>query len=438
MILKDLGLSSQILKLGNSAAYNRSERSVIDVAHAITLLGWENVRSVASALKYVEHFAGQSPGLRELMVTSLLSGFHVREVAFALHYPKPEDAYIAGLFRSLGEVLIAKHYPKEYSEIVLIVQDEKLSWDAACVRVLHFGWDEVAKRVAENWRLPPKVIMCMGGGTLDAHSILDRCLASMTDNGHRLTNSLYRQGAPFHTVQLGPVLNPQGQPTLISVRDLRRVIDSAMSDTQGTLKLLHIPSDTLLLSKQADRARAILEGARTPDPAAVRALDAAMLDAARELARGEFDLSHFVQSLIGQLQWTYFDRVVFGLVNDDRTRIRGRLGSGDSVDEFLDRFEFPFDDSDGTLMALQRKVDMVVDRATDTRYDETSFVKTLGPGVFLLLPIVIDGQTVGCVYADCARSFAGLGGTLGPCGRVRDLITQAIRRKAAASDVGEM
>ncbi len=90
------------------------------------MLGWENVRSVASALKYVEHFAGQSPGLRELMVTSLLSGFHVREVAFALHYPKPEDAYIAGLFRSLGEVLIAKHYPKEYSEIVLIVQDEKL------------------------------------------------------------------------------------------------------------------------------------------------------------------------------------------------------------------------------------------------------------------------------------------------------------------------
>ena len=430
VVLKDLGLSSQILRLGNSAAYNRSERSVINVTHAITLLGWENVRALVGALKYVEHFAGQSPGLRELMVGSLLSGFHVREIAIALQYPWPEEAYVAGLFRGLGEVLIARHYPKEYSEILLIVEDEKIPWSAASIRVLGFPWDEIGLRIAESWRLPAKVILCLSGDTHDARSVLDRCLVSIADYGHNLTNSLYREGAPFSSIQLCPVVDAHGLYSIVSGRDLRHIVDSAFADTQGTLTLLRIPSSTLLLTKQADDARQLLESVKVVDAAALRSLEKTIQEATRQLARGDFELSSLVVSLIDAIQSACFDRVVFGLVNDDRTHIRGRLGSGDSIDTVLDRFEFTLDTGDGALLALQHKIDILVDRARDDRYDESALLRSLEPKVFLLLPIVIDGEAVGCLYADCQRGVSGLEGVLGPCARARDVITRAIRKKA--------
>jgi HD-like signal output (HDOD) protein len=430
VILKDLGLTSQILRLGNSAVYNRSERAVINVTHAITLMGWENVRSLVGALRYVEHFAEQSPGLRELMVSSLLTGFHVREIAMAVQYPLPEEAYVAGLFRGLGEVLIARHYPKEYSEILLIVQDEKMPWTTACVRVMGFPWDEVGKRIAESWGLPSKVILCLSGEKRDARSELDRCLVSIADYGHALTNSVYRKGAPFHLVQLRPVIDANGQFTIVSVRDLRRIVDSALAETQGTLTLLRIPSGTLLLAKQAADARHLLESMRVVDAAALAPLEKAIQDATRQVARGDFELSSLVVTLIDAIQSACFDRVVFGLVNDARTEIRGRLGSGDSIDKVLDSFEFALDSSDGALLALQHKIDVLVDCARDDRYNESPFLRSLAPHVFLQLPIVIEGEAVGCLYADCQRGVSGLDRVLAPCTRARDVITHAIRKKA--------
>ncbi|HYL74464.1 MAG TPA: HDOD domain-containing protein [Bryobacteraceae bacterium] len=433
VILKDLGLASQILRLSNSAAYNHSERRVISVTHAVTLLGWENVRTLVGALKYVEHFARQSPGLRTLMVNALLSGSHVRELAVALQYPWPEEAYITGLFRGLGEVLVARYFPKEYSEILLLVQDEKVPWSAACLRVLGFPWDELGARIAENWRLPSKVVMCLAG--TDSGSMLDRCLTSLANYGQALTNSIYREGAPFHKIQLSPILDANGQSTIVSVRDLRRVVDSALADTQGTLSLLGIPSGTLLLSEQAEDARQLVHSMRVVDASALRGLDQVLQEANRSAVRGDFELSSFIGSLLEAIRSSCLDRVVFGLVNEGRTQIRGRLGSGDSIDTLLNRFEFSLDSGDGALLALQHKIDLLVDRERDDRYEESLLATCLEPSVFLLLPIVIDGQTVGCLYADCQRPVSGLSGVLAPCSRARDIITRAIQKAAAGTAV---
>ena len=433
VILKDLGLASQILRLSNSAAYNHSERRVISVTHAVTLLGWENVRSLVGALKYVEYFAKQSPNLRGLMVNALLSGFHVRELAIALQYPWPDEAYIAGLFRGLGEVLVARHFPKEYSEILLMVQDEKVPWSAACLRVFGFPWDELGARIADNWRLPSKVVMCLGGE--NSGSVLDRCLASLANYGQALTNAIYREGAPFYKIQLSPLVDANGQSTIVSVRDLRRVVDSALADTQGTLSLLGIPSSTLLLSEQAEDARQLIRSMRVVDASALRSLDQVLQEANRTVARGDFELSSFIVSLLDATRSSCLDRVVFGLVNEGHTQLRGRLGSGEAIDTLLNRLEFTLDSSDGVLMALQHKIDLLVDRERDDRYEESLLLSALEPSVFLLLPIVIDSQTVGCLYADCQRQVSGLSGVLAPCSRVRDIITRAIQKAAVGTAV---
>ena len=195
VVLKDLGLTSQILRAANSALYNHSGRPILSVPHGIVLMGWDTLRNLVGTIRYIEHFANRSPGLRELMMLSLLSAVHSREIAASIGYPRPEEAHICGLFRNLGEVLIACHCPEQYSKIILTMHKENIDERAACLRVLGFSWDEVGLRVAAGWDMPPKIDVCLRGLGALAASPMDRWLASITDYARDLTHAIYRDGA---------------------------------------------------------------------------------------------------------------------------------------------------------------------------------------------------------------------------------------------------
>jgi HD-like signal output (HDOD) protein len=263
VVLQDVGLATSVLRLANSAMYNHSGRPIMNVAHAIAVLGWLEVRAMASTVRYIEHFANRSPGLRELVVTSVLTAVQAQEIAAILGYPHPEEAYICGLFRNLGEMLIACHYPEEHSAIVVILAKENIPERAACLRVLDFFWDDVGKSVAARWQMPQAVRTSMDASSAGA-SPTDRCLISITNYSHNLTRALHRKGATIDTIHLETVLNPAGQAVLISVRDLQLMVDLAMDETKELFSALQIPAETLRIAKDAELALKILDSNLSP------------------------------------------------------------------------------------------------------------------------------------------------------------------------------
>jgi HD-like signal output (HDOD) protein len=436
VILKDLGLTSQILRLANSAMYNHSGRQIMSVAHAIIMLGWDKVRSMVSTVRYIEHFANRSPCLRELLLLSVLTAVHGRDVAEAIGYPRPEEAYICGLFRNLGEVLIACHYPHEYSRIILTMHEEKIPERPACWRVLDFAWDEVGMRIAASWNMPAQVRLSMDASGAPAGSPWDRCLASVANYGHDLTRTLYRKGAGIDSIHLQTVLSPEGQPTLVSVRDLARIVDTALVETQQTFAALRVPTDTLHLAKQAERARQILKSVPVFDQIGLSTLQQAITRAGRA-AQNDFELAPFISNLLEDVRAIGFEHVIFGLMNENLTCIRGRLAAGESVEDALERFQFPVDGAEGPMRAaLERKEDVFADRARDARYDSSALVTAFQPGAFALLPIVVDGKVAGCLYADVSRAPTAFDAVRPSLSRARDVITAAISKKAPPSSAG--
>jgi HD-like signal output (HDOD) protein len=436
IILKDLGLATQVLRLANSAMYNHSGRPILSIAHAVMLLGWLQVRNLVSAVRFIEHFANRSPGLRELALASVLTAVESRDVAAAMGYPQPEEAYICGLFRNLGEVLIACHYPNEYSRIIVTMEQEGIPERAACLRVLDFFWDEVGSRVVAGWNMPPTIRRAMSPSSVKEGSPLERSLASITSYGHNLTRALYRRGAAIETVHLESVLDAAGQPTLVPVRELRRIVDSAVTETRETFAALQIATETLQLSNQAERARQMLGSISVFETAHLDLLGEAIQIATQALAEDRVELTSFISTLLDAVRTAGFDRVVFGLMNENRSSIRGRLASANRVDEFLNQFQFAVDGAEGPIRAaLLRKEDIFVDRARDSRYDRSALVTALAPGGFALLPLVIERKTAGCLYADLAGSPRGLDQIRPAIARVRDLIAQAIQKQAAISVV---
>lgn len=434
IILKDLGLTSQILRLANSAMFNRSGRPILSIAHGIVLLGWDRVRNLVSTARFIEHFANRSAGLRELLMMSVLSAVHCRDVAAAVGYPRPEEAYICGLFRNIGEVLIACHYPVEYALILIAMQTEKIPYRAACLRVLDFPWDDVGLRVAARWNMPSRVRRSLAGSEASLGSALDRSATSITDYARELTHSLYRDGEGIDSVHLHCVLDTAGRQTLVSVRDLVRIVDSAALETQETFAALGVPATQFSLEKQAERARSILESLQAFDAECLRALDQTVDHELRKLRQPGFELTGFVTGLLDAVIAAGFERALLGLVNEDHSMVRGRLASGAATDDLLNLFQFPIDNAEGPIRAaFERRTDVLVDRKRDDRYDAAELVVVVKPAAFALFPIIVDGQPAGCFYADRRTPSPGLDAIRPQLGRVRDAIAVAIRKMAPSA-----
>ena len=137
-----------------------------------------------------------------MLLLSVISAAHSRDIASVVGYPSPEEAHLAGLFRNMGEVVIGCHYPQEYSAIILKMHAEKIDGRAACVRVLGFGWDDVGGGLAEAWNLPSNLVRCLRGSASAAGSTRDRSLSSITDYARELTHAIYRRGCGIESVHL--------------------------------------------------------------------------------------------------------------------------------------------------------------------------------------------------------------------------------------------
>jgi hypothetical protein len=101
-----------------------------------------------------------------------------------------------------------------------------------------------------------------------------------------------------------------------------------------------------------------------------------------------------------------FERVIFAFLNGDRSRIEGRLGLGDDVDELIRRFSFRMSVSGGPVsQTLICKRSELVDA---TREKTNQIARLFGCASYGLYPIVVAGQTVGAMYMESGKPLPDL------------------------------
>lgn len=431
VVLKDLGLTSQLLRVVNSSFYNRSGRRILNVAHAISLLGWETVRTLLMGMRYVEHYVRCSPGLRELMTSSLLTAAHVQQAALLVGYARPEEAYVCGLFRNLGEVLMARYYGREYSDVLLAMEEEHLPRRAAAMRVFRFDFDDLGPGIAEAWNLPAQVCLCAGGGR-NAGRIEDRCLVSLVNFGHEVTASLYRNPEGVEAEMPRAVVTPTGRIYKIAERDLSQIVECAAADTKHIVAVLQVPMASLRLEVQAEQARSILNAPRVVCD--VGKLASAIRDAEHVFDAPGFEPGAVIQQLLDALIGNGgFERAMFALMSEDGKTVRGRLSSGEDRESALAAFRFSLQDGDPLLNAcVERRQDLWINRETDLRFEGSRVFAVLDPEHAAVFPVVVDDVVAGIVYADRSRPLTEE--LRGPAAHVRGAIAMAIARARSAAN----
>lgn len=195
-ILKDANLSAKLLRLGNSAYYNRGVGKISVVSRSVVLLGFKTVRSLTLTLKLIESFQSANPSvdMGKMLVRSFLAAGFVRDMADKCGIKDIEESYVCALLHNLGEIAVTYVMPEEHQRINNLIKDEKMTKAGAENLVLGTSIYAISQDLAKAWEFPATVISSMApppekiSGGIKDRSMFNRSLAALS---HTLLDNLY-------------------------------------------------------------------------------------------------------------------------------------------------------------------------------------------------------------------------------------------------------
>lgn len=160
-ILQDQQLTASILKLANSAMYGLSRR-VATVTEAVVLLGFATIKSLAISSHTYRLLNRSLPGYGlqrgEIWKHSIAVAMASRRIAVEVHFAPVEEAFIAGLLHDIGKTVLSSYMEDAFDEVSAIVENERIPFSEAELRVLGFDHAELGARIARLWNFPPDLV----------------------------------------------------------------------------------------------------------------------------------------------------------------------------------------------------------------------------------------------------------------------------------------
>lgn len=156
-IIQDQSLTATVLRFANSTHYGYS-RTISTISQATVVLGFNAIKSIAMAASVSQLMSRELTGYalekEALWRQSQTCAITARYVAKKVKYSKPDEAYVAGLLRDIGKVILDTYLKETMDEIHLIVDEQGISFFEAEERVLGFHHGQVGESIAEKWQLP--------------------------------------------------------------------------------------------------------------------------------------------------------------------------------------------------------------------------------------------------------------------------------------------
>ncbi len=154
LIANDAGMTNRVLRIANSAAYQRGGRKV-GLVQALTTLGSDMIKTIVISESVFQTFNGFSHAgsidLRHFWKHSLTAAVLARDIAKGMKYPQVEEAYLAGLLHDVGRLALLAAAPDVYCANFLTPDDDKLC--ALENRTLHISHAEAGAWLIDRWNM---------------------------------------------------------------------------------------------------------------------------------------------------------------------------------------------------------------------------------------------------------------------------------------------
>ena len=356
-ILKDFSLSSKLLRLVNSAYYERLGGRITTLSRAVVLLGFEQVRRDALSLTVFPKLKGQKNvgQLVDATVGSLMGAILAKKVAKSLHVERHEEAYVCGLLHNLGRNLILYYVPERYQRISEMM-GSGLPEERAAVAELGLSFETLGKSVARRWRMSEMVVDAMhkvGEAKVDKPRNDPQRIAVAANFANELCDILGRVDPAAQQAAVAKLLERYDESVPLDMEQVTEMVQATVGAMrEQSAELLEVDLGSCgLLQKVSDWAPLVAAEAPGPSelgelvfgsqpsagPAALRAADAA--ERVNELQRTVASISQLLsagrpaEEILGMVlqalhQQLRLSRVLFLAMTPDRKGlvIRAHLG----------------------------------------------------------------------------------------------------------------
>jgi putative nucleotidyltransferase with HDIG domain len=164
LVLADQGLTANLLKLANSAAYGHRRR-VTTVSDAVVIMGLSAVKSLAISSHTAQLLSRALRGYEmergDLWRHSLSVAFIARRLAGAGE-AAAEEAFVAGLLHDVGKVVLSDSLGDAFDELTHAAQSARCPLSDSERDMLGFDHADLGARIAATWGFPERLVEVIG------------------------------------------------------------------------------------------------------------------------------------------------------------------------------------------------------------------------------------------------------------------------------------
>jgi HD-like signal output (HDOD) protein len=436
-VLSDVALTQRILRLANTVRYRTAAgTAVTTVSRAISLLGFDNVRTVALAMLLVDALASSEHAysVRVELEASLCASLVGREMARHSFYQGAEEASIGALFKNLGALLVASHEHDRYREIQALLATGKHTPAQAAQMILGCSFDALSEAVLGEWKIPDVIMRAQrpleaGPGAPAALKLAVnrgewmRQVASFSLDVARL---LGKTATPSDTPEAQALLARYGTALNLGAAELDELFETVAFELTSLLQSMNLqpvprrapPEDkgglpnVLLLATLGAGAEEDKGSYPSGKPKNARdLLLAGVQDVTQMRASGRHKVNDVVMAVLETLYTALGFRFATVVLKDVRTgQYRARASFGPAQARVQEGFAFPLAPAgekgarDLFYLAMENDADLVISDARSARIRDLlpAWHKALLPDAqsFIVLPLVVGKVQLGLFYAD--------------------------------------
>lgn len=412
VILKDSSLTSNIIKIANSAHFNPGSTPVTTISRAILNIGFKNIRSFCVSLKLLETILKESPS--PLLVATLAKTFHAASQAKSLcDYLAPdaqEEVYVALMMSHLAELLVLSSNEEDARDwmVEIDAETDTQQKDRVAERTLGVGVTRLSRSLMKRWRIEGLVNEVL------AISAQESRMLTAVKLGEEISRAaIIGWDSPEFEEVLKQVADFKGQSIPEVKRAIKETADQAAQTVEQYGKSIlvgHIPTSKGAAVKKGKFSVDGKEDFMRPN----EQVQLKILQSLTSMLTSEFDINNvFKLVLQGMNEGVGLERVTLAIFDKGQQSLQTKYAKGEGTENWKETFVLKYVRShSGFLYNLFEKDQMVwvgnPDYRQISQYVTGEYKGLTGQENFFIVPLLAKGKRIGVIYADMGVSKRGL------------------------------
>ncbi|MGH8855448.1 MAG: HDOD domain-containing protein [Telluria sp.] len=426
-VVSDPALTQRILRLSNTIQYRTvSGTPVTTISRAISLLGFDNVRTTALAMLLVDVLgSGEHAGsVRMELEAALCASLVGREMARHSFYQGAEEAAICALFKNIGPLLVASHEHERYREIGALVAAGKHTPGQASQMILGASYDALSQAVLGEWKIPDVIVraqVALPPTAVRVAANRGEWMRQVASFGQDMARLLAKSSDPVGSPEAQALLGRYGGALNLDRARMDALMVAVQDGMRGLMESMNLqpspksepesagsglPNVLLLATLDAGEEEQVGVHPSGKPKNARDLLLAGVQDVTQLRASGQGKLNDVVLAVLETLYAALGFRFATVCLKDARSgQFRARAVLGEDSARLQAGFAFPAASArDLFHLALENDADLMIADAASPKIRDLlpEWHRKLLPDArsFIVLPLVVGKAQLGLFYAD--------------------------------------